>query len=147
MRMWPRGSAGWRCVFPPPPLLLSLLTHSPTPPTAPTHTHTLGEGQSFYQGNGFLEYATLARLHIDDPQAFITKNFGGGGDEGLFVSGHFIAQTLVSQVDASLATCLEDGGWCDARLFLTLPLSAADMGIVLSRCPSFHEHLGPGKKG
>ncbi|KAK7086302.1 E3 UFM1-protein ligase 1 [Halocaridina rubra] len=74
---------------------------------------------NFWRQNGYLEFESLRRLDISDPESYIHRRFK---DENMTIVGDVcIGQSFIDQIEASLDDALVSGGWVD--IYPLLPTS------------------------
>ncbi|XP_059487447.1 E3 UFM1-protein ligase 1 homolog [Neocloeon triangulifer] len=80
--------------------------------------------ENFYKQNGYLEYSSLNRLGISDPQGFIKRHFAN--EKLLQLPSCAVGSLLFDQVEASIEDAVSTGSWIDLMPILPSVLSEQD---------------------
>ncbi|KAI8499223.1 E3 UFM1-protein ligase 1 [Branchiostoma belcheri] len=86
---------------------------------------------NFYSQNGYLEWDTLRRLGISDPQPYVKKRFKSASL--VFLPSCCVGPALLSQVEASIEEAVTSATWVDVQTLLPPSFNATDCTQLLQQ--------------
>ena len=86
--------------------------------------------ESFYKQNGYLDYATLNRIGITNPQNFIDKKFP---NELCHLNSCAVGQLIMFQVESSIEECINNNNFVDLIPLLPSILSIEDVHLLIEK--------------
>ncbi|XP_078669883.1 E3 UFM1-protein ligase 1-like isoform X2 [Branchiostoma floridae x Branchiostoma belcheri] len=86
---------------------------------------------NFYSQNGYLEWDTLRRLGISDPQPYVKKRFKSASL--VFLPSCCVGPSLLSQVEASIEEAVTSATWVDVQTLLPPSFNATDCTQLLQQ--------------
>ncbi len=94
--------------------------------------------ENFYKLNGYLDYSTLSRLGISNPQNFLQKRFG---DELCYLNTCAVGQMLNFQVESSIEECILNNSWVDLVPVMPTILTENDVNILITKTLEQNKNL------
>ena len=106
--------------------------------TPALHTHAQVAGvRTFYEQNGLIEYAALAKMAVRDPRAYLQSTYAGG----IALETCYIRSTLLRNVEEEVEEACANKWALDVRAAFTHELTDADVDALLDASPSIKTAL------
>lgn len=85
---------------------------------------------NFYKHNRYLDYSTLIKFGISNPQNFLQKKFG---DQLCYLESCAVDQMLSIQIENSVEDCIQNQSFVDLVDILPSVLSITDMDLLIKK--------------